>query len=589
MLLFSVGILLPFFASGQSASDWFTYSIEAAKNIQSITVPTPADVSFGVFAWGCRIIVGGAMTLAQMGQSLLDSVLNSNELQQALTRGNNKNAQTVIAGWTAVRDFTNMFIVLGFVIIGLAFILRLEGYASYKLLFRLIITALLINFSLLMCGIFIDGTNITVNYFLGQGGAGISGNHITAPIGSVAMRSTVYDTINTASREENRDWRTMIAATVSASIFAILAAMLFFIYSILFIFRQVALMCLIILSPLAFVCYVFPHTKSFFDKWLSQFMQWSLIAIPATFFIWLGAQVANNSFVYDEATKTYNSPDLLHFFIPIAFLYFGYFLTFQISAMGAPAALGLASGAMGFATGMGARVTGGAARLAAGATGASRVGQAMGDRATAIGERLGLVSHGTLAQRQETRQKEAGGRINLLNRDEKARLANGWALTSEQRQNKIAAIRSLVENGDSDQLRDREAALRYVGTGSSKGIDEIRREFRKKDYRFAAPADRANQLEANWSSMSHNERRNVDITDLTPEFIRRRSVSELNAFRLLPAGHAVRTHLNSLVTAGALPATPTLRVEIDLQNAISSGDVAEQRRLTALRTFLQSM
>ena len=76
----------------------------------------------------------------------------------------------VTNGWRVVRDLTNMFIVLGFVVIGIATILRIREYEARKILIPLIAIALLVNFSRVFCGLIIDGSNIIMDHFLTQGG-----------------------------------------------------------------------------------------------------------------------------------------------------------------------------------------------------------------------------------------------------------------------------------------------------------------------------------------------------------------------------------------------------------------------------------
>ncbi len=77
---------------------------------------------------------------------------------------------TFISGWTSVRDIANLFIVLGFVVIGISFALRIGEYGSKKVLFSLIIIALLVNFSGLFCGLIIDASNIIMKDLLRRGG-----------------------------------------------------------------------------------------------------------------------------------------------------------------------------------------------------------------------------------------------------------------------------------------------------------------------------------------------------------------------------------------------------------------------------------
>ena len=74
----------------------------------------------------------------------------------------------VYAGWVITRDIVNMFFILALVIIAFATILRIETYGIKALLPKLIIMALLINFSYLACGIIIDATHITANSFINE-------------------------------------------------------------------------------------------------------------------------------------------------------------------------------------------------------------------------------------------------------------------------------------------------------------------------------------------------------------------------------------------------------------------------------------
>lgn len=71
-------------------------------------------------------------------------------------------------GWKIVRDFSNMFFILIMVVIAFATILRLERYGIKELLPKVIIIALLINFSLVICYLIIDFSDITAHYFIDE-------------------------------------------------------------------------------------------------------------------------------------------------------------------------------------------------------------------------------------------------------------------------------------------------------------------------------------------------------------------------------------------------------------------------------------
>jgi len=69
-------------------------------------------------------------------------------------------------GWTITRDLANMFFVLILLVIAMATILKVETYGMKSLLPKLIAVALLINFSLVFCGVVIDSSQILTSFFL---------------------------------------------------------------------------------------------------------------------------------------------------------------------------------------------------------------------------------------------------------------------------------------------------------------------------------------------------------------------------------------------------------------------------------------
>ena len=73
----------------------------------------------------------------------------------------------VQAGWTTMRDFANMFFLLILLAIALSYIL-FPSFPAKQALPKLLIVALLINFSLPITGIFLDASNVFTNHFLSE-------------------------------------------------------------------------------------------------------------------------------------------------------------------------------------------------------------------------------------------------------------------------------------------------------------------------------------------------------------------------------------------------------------------------------------
>lgn len=232
------------------------------------------DVASGVFNAVLSWLSIIPSTLLGMGQALLSWVISPTFLGVKMTDN-----VVVNYGWAITRDLANVFLLLGLVVIGLGIILGIEDYQAKKTLPRLIAIALLINFTLVICGFILDFTNLLMNYLLGAGslGQGFS-NEIQ----------------NNLALNASRDLADSSMRIIVYFIFGIVAAIVYLLYAFLFIARYVYLWILIIIAPIAFASKVFPslsQAKQFFpsffhwDEWWKNFIQWSTIGIYAAFFI----------------------------------------------------------------------------------------------------------------------------------------------------------------------------------------------------------------------------------------------------------------------------------------------------------------
>ncbi|MBI3671453.1 hypothetical protein HY249_01510, partial [Candidatus Azambacteria bacterium] len=73
------------------------------------------------------------------------------------------NQEFIKAGWAITRDFANMFFILILLGVALSFIL-FPKYQLKSALPRLLVVALLINFSLPIAGVFLDAANILTSF-----------------------------------------------------------------------------------------------------------------------------------------------------------------------------------------------------------------------------------------------------------------------------------------------------------------------------------------------------------------------------------------------------------------------------------------
>ncbi len=331
--------------------------------------------------------------LAQSSSIILQATMSSEFIGKAITK-----QPTVLRGWAIVRDFANMLIVLGFVIVGIATAIRYREYAAKRTLLPLIIVALLVNFSPLICGVVIDAANITVDYFLTAAGPG----GITTPL-LEGVNEGLKEKINDLDKENIAEF---FAIAIGGSIFNTIALTVFFVLALLFLARYVALMILVILSPVAFFCYVFSFTKKYWNIWWSQFIQWCLVGVIASFFVFLaGHMLTGASFITGDQAQVTS----LDFLVPCALLIIGTMIALSTSAMGASIATGAARRVGRGAKGAGKytlKKTGGALRKTRAGKWAERKGGDVLEKMPVLGPQ-----RGEMAQKREKRRNEAVKRM----------------------------------------------------------------------------------------------------------------------------------------------------------------------------------
>lgn len=308
-------------------------------------------VASGIVAAFSSVLIAITLPFLELSQEFFSWAISSDAINISFTGADNI---VVTEGWGIVRNLTNILIVLGLIVIALATILRIQSYQMKKTLPLLLIVALLINFTPMLCGLVIDASNIIMDYFL-EGGALLT-----------------QDFLSKISTQFTNLWNlkmTPINTLAKGMVFVgfnILAGLIFLLFACLFLLRYIALWIIVILSPFALFCYIFPGTKKIWDQWLSQFTQWCFIGIPAAFTIYLANIMTDQLLKGNLIGEASGMGMIMGYLVPLAFLYGGLIMTFKTKAMGADLAI------KGF-------------KLAGTAAGGLMIGAAVGAGATAIG------------------------------------------------------------------------------------------------------------------------------------------------------------------------------------------------------------
>lgn len=259
---------------------------------------------------------GGAMSLGWIVCPLLDWMGDASDklytgviepslqVKAELLDPSSSGANTKFA-WGTFRDFANIVFIILFVVVIFSQLtgMGIDNYGIKRILPKLIVVAILVNLSYYICMVAVDISNI-VGSGLQQLFNSIPTLEPTLAISEATNQSKVVEVIKTTSS-------TLVTGVVilgalagmvgmiwanPAVILSLLVGALGVIIAICFLFillsaRQAAIIVLVVISPLAFVCYALPNTKKLFDRWL-QMGKGLLLVYPIA-----GALVGGGNFV----------------------------------------------------------------------------------------------------------------------------------------------------------------------------------------------------------------------------------------------------------------------------------------------------
>lgn len=203
------------------------------------------------------------------------------------------NNPMITTGWQITRDLANLGFVLFIIIIAIATILRMQQYGAKSTLGKLIAVALLVNFSLVFAGVFIDFSNMLTNFFIknitssGPGGLAVA----------LSESFKIQNLLQVRGGEEANLFQGMfigIASNIFVIALTFIGAFSLFALAVMFLVRVVALGLLLVLVPLACLSAILPATKKLWGQWSSSFIEWALFGPMASFFLYLAVFMATN-------------------------------------------------------------------------------------------------------------------------------------------------------------------------------------------------------------------------------------------------------------------------------------------------------
>lgn len=215
---------------------------------------------------------------AYLFAQLLDVVVG---LQNTLIK-----QEMVKIAWGTIRDFTNIFFILILVVIAFATILNIQKYSASSLLAKLIIAAILINFSLVIGQLIVDIFYVPAQMFVNAIGEGMSLKiadslqlnqlrESESRLGVLGYIPVVGTTLGLLTGDTAR----IIVQGVFNIIFLLIALFAIILGVIALLGRIPIIMLLLIVSPAIWLASVLPNTQKFYEQWWNSLFKWSIFPV----------------------------------------------------------------------------------------------------------------------------------------------------------------------------------------------------------------------------------------------------------------------------------------------------------------------
>ncbi len=321
--------------------------------------------------------------LVNLAASLLEMVISFTVVNFGV---NIKSIGVIDTGYKIILNVANMIFIFILLYMAIKTILG-DGGDVKKLLAKVIMVALFINFSLFMTKVIIDASTIMSIGFLNAiktesvDNAGkpiiVVGSVATAFMSGLRLQTQAYDPNSKVVKEDPEKGFNHFSMTIqflAGSAFNAVVAFVFFAVSFLFITRFVALLFYMIFSPVAFLGYIAPELQEYSKQWWKGF-QSQVIFAPAFLLIaylvasvissgalWKAVNVGHigdNAGFFTAIGTGFKSgfPIIMNFVILIALIIGGLIAAKKMASEGSAGMVGYADKARGWMQGVAGRNT----------------------------------------------------------------------------------------------------------------------------------------------------------------------------------------------------------------------------------------
>lgn len=379
------------------------------------TAPTSAPAS-AEESWLGNMVVKGIAAIVQVLIDLFGKLAIQLIHILILVAGYNSymTAPAVTAGWVILRDVANLFFVALILVVSIGSIVNPDRFGGARQVFRILLYALLVNFSRTIAGLFIDISQLIMLTFV-NGFAQAAGGNFVEALGISKLTDFPQNggAIGVGMT---------LAAIFMALIMFVIIVVVVGVMTVALVVRMVTLWMLVVMSPIAFALGSSDLTKKYYAEWWSKFSKELTVGPIVAFFLWLSLmtfQSSSGSSITGQSLQAKGTgaeavgvscgaaiacaeENMIRFIVAICMLLMGLGFAKEFSGAGGTLAgaassklKGYAKGALNYST----KKSAGAAKAAVGATGIPLAVNKVGDvytslkrkAATGIGNTLGTT------------------------------------------------------------------------------------------------------------------------------------------------------------------------------------------------------
>lgn len=227
----------------------------------------------------------------------------------------NDNTSTMYQAWSTFRNIGNILFVIAllFVIFSQVTGIGIDNYGIKRILPKLIVTAIIVNFSYIICGLLVDLSNIIGNSIKNifesvEFTAGDKPSDGLGPVGIITFLVTAISA-GAAAGAGITVAGSIIGAggllTILVPILTFLASAVIagFFAMLMLGVRQALVIIMIVISPVAFVLYAIPNTNPIFKKWFTLFR--GLLMLYPVYCFMVGAGFMASKLIINGSNEFY--------------------------------------------------------------------------------------------------------------------------------------------------------------------------------------------------------------------------------------------------------------------------------------------